>query len=87
MKTGYYFELLTFERMKFLGITKSKTTRDENVENWPSLEISEVVLIYFSTLLVHFSTLVHISTLLIKNINKIQESCIHLFQISHSVNC
>ena len=46
MKTGYYIELLTPETMKLLGSTKSKITKDENSENEPRLEITEVVLMH-----------------------------------------
>ena len=46
IKTGYYFELLTPETMKLLGSTKSKITKDENGENVPYLEITEVILIH-----------------------------------------
>ena len=46
IKTGYYLELLTPETMKLLGNTKSKITKNENVENLPHLEITEVVLIH-----------------------------------------
>ena len=46
IKTGYYLELLTPETMKLLGSTKSKITKDENGENVPHLEITEVVLIH-----------------------------------------
>ena len=46
IKTGYYFELLTPETKKLLGSTKSKITKDENGENAPHLEITEVVLIH-----------------------------------------
>ena len=46
IKTGYYLELLTREMMKLLGSTKSKITKDENVENVPHLGITEVVLIH-----------------------------------------
>ena len=45
-ETGYYLELLTSETMKLLGSTKSKITNDENDENVPQLEITEVVLIH-----------------------------------------
>ena len=45
IKTGYYLELLTPETIKLLGSTKSKTT-DENGENVPYLEVTEVVLIH-----------------------------------------
>ena len=34
------------ETMKLLGSTKSKITKDENSENVPRLEITEVVLIH-----------------------------------------
>ena len=46
IKTGYYLELLTPETMKLLGSTKSKVTKNENCENVPYLEITEVVLIH-----------------------------------------
>ena len=45
-KTEYYLELLTSEAMKLLGSTKSKINKDENGENAPHLEITEVVLIH-----------------------------------------
>ena len=43
IKTEYYLELLTPETMKLLGSTKSKVTKNENGENFPYLEITEVV--------------------------------------------
>ena len=45
IKTGYYLELLTPERMKLLGSIQNKITK-ENGENVPHLEINEVVLVY-----------------------------------------
>ena len=45
-KTGYYLELLTPEMMKLLGSTKNKITKDENGENVPHLEITEVTLVH-----------------------------------------
>ena len=39
IKNGYYLELLTPETMKLLGSTESKTTKDQNGENVPHLEI------------------------------------------------
>ena len=72
IKAGYYLELLTPETMKLLGSTKSKITKNKNGENVPYLEVTEVVLIHVM--------------LLIVVINKIQESCIHLFLINRSVN-
>ena len=44
IKTGYYLKLLMSETIKFLGSTKSKVTKDENGENVPHLEITEVIL-------------------------------------------
>ena len=44
IKTGYYLGPLTPETMKLLGITKSKTTKDENGEYVPHFEITEVTL-------------------------------------------
>ena len=46
IKTGYYLELLTPETMKLLTSTKSKITKNENSENVPDLEITEVVLVH-----------------------------------------
>ena len=46
IKTGYYLDLLTPETMKLLGSTKSKITKDENGENVPHLEITEVILVH-----------------------------------------
>ena len=46
IKTGNYLELLTLETMKLLGSIKSKITKDENGENVPYLEITEVILIH-----------------------------------------
>ena len=46
IKTEYYLELLAPETMKLLGITKSKTFKDENGENVLHLEITEVLLIH-----------------------------------------
>ena len=43
-KTGYYLKLLTPETIKLLRSTKSKITKDENSENVPYLEITDVVL-------------------------------------------
>ena len=72
VKTGYYLELLTPETMKLIGNTKSKITKDENSENVPQLEITEVVLIYCNTVN--------------NNYQKIQESCIHFLLINLQVN-
>ena len=46
IKTGYYLELLTLEKMKLLGSTTSQITKDENGENMPYLEINEAVLVH-----------------------------------------
>ena len=48
IKTGYYLEDLTHETMKLLGSTNSKITKDENGENVPYVEITEVVLIHYN---------------------------------------
>ena len=45
IKSGYYLELLTPERMKLLGSAESKITKDKNGENVPHLEVVELVLI------------------------------------------
>ena len=46
MKAGYYLQLLTTDTMKLHGRTKSKITENENGENVPRLDITEVVLMY-----------------------------------------
>ena len=46
IKTGYYLELLTLETMKLITSTKNKINNDENAENVPHLEITEVVLVH-----------------------------------------
>ena len=47
IKAGYYLELLTPETKKLLGsTTKSKITKNENGENVPHLEITEVALVH-----------------------------------------
>ena len=46
IKTRYYIELLTPETMNLPGSTKSKIRVDENGENVPYLEITEVVLVH-----------------------------------------
>ena len=46
IKTGYYLEFLMPETRKLLGSTKRKITKDENGENVPHLEITEVILVH-----------------------------------------
>ena len=46
IKTGYYLELLTPGTLKLLGSTKSEITKDENDDNVPYLEITEVILVH-----------------------------------------
>ena len=46
IKTGYYLKLLTHETIKLLGSNKGKITKNENGENVPLLEITEVVLVH-----------------------------------------
>ena len=46
IKNGYSLEFLTPETMKLLGSTKNKIIKDENGENVPHLEITEVVLVH-----------------------------------------
>ena len=50
IKTGFYLELLTPERMQLLGSTTSKTAKDKDGENVSYLEIAEVVLIHCNVL-------------------------------------
>ena len=46
IKDGYRLELLTLEKMKLLGSTANKITKDKNGENVPYLEITGVVLVH-----------------------------------------
>ena len=46
IKNGYYLELLTPQKIKLLGSTESKITKDKNSENVPHLEIVELVLVH-----------------------------------------
>ena len=46
MITGYYLDLLTPETIKLLGSTKSKITKNENSENVPNMEITELILVH-----------------------------------------
>ena len=43
---GYYLERLMSQTIKLLGSTKRKTTKNENGENLPNLEIMEVILVH-----------------------------------------
>ena len=72
---GYSPELLTPGTIKLLGSTISKITKDENDENVPHLEITEVVLIHCN---------IFNNELMI--INKTQKSCIHWSPINVLVN-
>ena len=46
IKIGYCLELLTSEKMKLLGSTESKITKNKNGESVPQIEITEVVLVH-----------------------------------------
>ena len=46
IKTGCYLELLMPKTMKLISGAKSKITEDENSENVPHLEITEVILVH-----------------------------------------
>ena len=45
-KTGYCLELSTPEKMKLLGGTGNKITKDTNGENEPNLGIPDVLLVH-----------------------------------------
>ena len=46
IKSGYYLELLTPERMKLLGSAENKINKDKTGENVPHLENVELVLVH-----------------------------------------
>ena len=48
IKKWYYLELLMPEKIKLLGITKIKITKDENGEKVPHLEITDLILIHWN---------------------------------------
>ena len=50
IKTVFYLQFFMPERIKLLGRTKSKITEDENIENMPRLEITEVALVHRNTI-------------------------------------
>ena len=58
--------------MKLLGSTRKKITKDENRENLPHLEITEIVLVHCNVVN--------------KNCQQGSRYCINLFLINHSVN-
>ena len=72
IKTGYYLERLTPERMKLLGSIKNKIPKDEDGENVPNLEITEVVLVHCNVVN--------------NDYQQDSKSYIHLFLINHLVN-
>ena len=45
---GYNIQILTPQTMNLLGSTKRKMTKDENDENTPHLDITEIVLVNFN---------------------------------------
>ena len=49
-KTRSYIGILATETMKLLGSTQSRITKNENSENMPYLEITEVVLMHCNIL-------------------------------------
>ena len=57
--------------MRLLRSTENKITKNKKGENVPHIEITEVV--YF------------IAILLVMIISKIQELCIYLFRMNHSI--
>ena len=46
IKKGYYLELSMPETKELLASTRNKITKDENVDNVPHLEITEVILVH-----------------------------------------
>ena len=71
IKTEYFRELLTLEKIKLPGSTKSKI-QDENGENVPDIEITGVALMHCNVVN--------------NNYKKNRESCMHLFLINCLVN-
>ena len=46
IKKGYYLELSMTETKELLASTRNKIFKDENVDNVPHLEITEVILVH-----------------------------------------
>ena len=72
-KTWYFLELLTSKTMKLLRRNKNKITQDEDGDNLPHVEITEVVLVHCKVVKNDYQ---HNSRVL----------CIHLFLINFLVN-
>ena len=47
-KRRHHLELLMLETMKLIGSIKNKITKDENGENIPHIEVTEVVLVHWN---------------------------------------
>ena len=71
IKTGFYLQLLTPEKMKLLGSIKCEKTKDKNGEH-VYLEITEIALIHCNFLIIV--------------IIKFQEFLVHLLLINRLVN-
>ena len=65
IKKRFYLELLMPETMKLLRSTKSKITKDENGQNVPRFEITDVVLVHCN---IAYSDYQHNSRVLYKSV-------------------
>ena len=54
IKDGYKLELQASEIMKLFGSTKKLIDQTKNVENFPTLEVVEVVLVQCNLCIIHF---------------------------------
>ena len=54
IKAGHYFQVLWPDTLELPGSTKSKISKDENGENMPHLEFTEVVLVYCNTVNIYY---------------------------------
>ena len=92
IKTGYYSELLPPEKMKLLGSTNNKITKDKDGENVPYFEITKVILVHCNIINndYHQDSRVLYTFVPNKPCDKLlgtplQEPCTHLFPINHVV--
>ena len=78
IKRWYYLELLTPETMKLFGSTEKKIDNNQNGENIPHLEITEVVSVHCNIVNNDYQ---HDSRVVIHD-----SDCINLLHINYLVN-
>ena len=91
IKTGHYFELLTFGTMKLHGGTKIKIN-NENIENVPHLQITNIVLVHCDIVIIIDNDYQHDSRVLYtlvpnKSFRQVLFVSLKIFGIFKKFNC